>query len=738
MSIYLSPDTPRWAPKTEADLRAALEQGLIGESHHLDAKEALAAGKSSNKELARDLASFAVDGGTLLIGVAEDTEHRTLTLAPQPLAGLAERVENIARTLPDPPLPVLTDPIPCESDPARGYLIVHIPPSPAAPHMVDGRYFGRGDKTKHPLADADVVRLHQRRRTAEDDALALLREEIGRDPLAGAGDQSHLFLLAQPAAGRRDMLLELTSDPNWNTRLWHFQNAATPGLETLLRDVQAAPGLTHATNGHRRARGVAKASPALGEGRTYNAPRDGHDPDVIEVQVFEDGGLRLFSSRLSDQLPSGEQILLDAAVVNLTRRLLAPGPGRGRRGRLPRQLGARGGRHPPPRPPPLPEPGHLARIEGPLRPGHLRRGHPRHLGGDHLHPRRGHRPPDRPPPALPGHPPPLHHPPPGRPADRPLTPAHPVRTTPTMDLVDLPARPERAVLRPDQIRGRDAAVRHLRRPGSRGLYVAATGTGKTLVANRIGEELGARLVLFTVPTLDLAAQTALAWRADHRREPMVIVSSMDACARPDLAAAGVGATGDAAGLAAALAAAGEGALAALTVICTYDSLPKIETAQRTRDDVPAFDLAVMDEAHRIAGRADKKWAIVNDAQRIRAERRLYMTATPASSPPPNWPSPPTPPAHAAAQPPRGGTSTRSPTPWTTNRCTAKKSSNIPSHRQRPTAGQRTTASWCPPSPTPTCAAASTSPPPALPATAAARSRTARCAPPPCTSRCCAP
>ncbi|WP_281427778.1 hypothetical protein, partial [Streptomyces rhizosphaericus] len=36
----------------------------------------------------------------------------------------------------------------------------------------------------------------------------------------------------------------------------------------------------------------------------------------------------------------------------------------------------------------------------------------------------------------------------------------------------------------------------------------------------------------------------------------------------------------------------------------------------------------MDEAHRIAGRADKKWAIVNDAKRIHADRRLYMTATP--------------------------------------------------------------------------------------------------------------
>ncbi|MEU2113912.1 DEAD/DEAH box helicase family protein [Streptomyces sp. NPDC019507] len=66
----------------------------------------------------------------------------------------------------------------------------------------------------------------------------------------------------------------------------------------------------------------------------------------------------------------------------------------------------------------------------------------------------------------------------------------------------------------------------------------------------------------------------------------------------------------------------------MTVICTYDSLDKIEQTQRTGYAVPPFDLAVLDEAHRIAGRADKKWAIVNDAKRILAERRLYMTATP--------------------------------------------------------------------------------------------------------------
>ncbi|MGV9290708.1 Helicase associated domain protein [Streptomyces sp. NPDC003719] len=111
---------------------------------------------------------------------------------------------------------------------------------------------------------------------------------------------------------------------------------------------------------------------------------------------------------------------------------------------------------------------------------------------------------------------------------------------------------------------------------------------------------------------------------------MVIVSSMDTSGRDDLVAARVMSTTSPHALGRLMSVVGEGQdqIPALTVICTYDSLDKIEATQRTGFEVPAFDLAVMDEAHRIAGRADKKWAVVNDAQRIRAERRLYMTATP--------------------------------------------------------------------------------------------------------------
>ncbi|GGT02822.1 DEAD/DEAH box helicase [Streptomyces cinerochromogenes] len=199
-----------------------------------------------------------------------------------------------------------------------------------------------------------------------------------------------------------------------------------------------------------------------------------------------------------------------------------------------------------------------------------------------------------------------------------------------MTVLPRPGRSERSRLFPDQADAVNRLVRHLGRPGTRGLFVSATGTGKTLVSIRVADQLDARLVLFVVPTLDLAAQTALAWRADGHGEHMVIVSSLDTAGRDDMVAARIMSTTSPHALGGLMSVVGEAEdqIRALTVICTYDSLNKIEETQNTGYDVPPFDLAVMDEAHRIAGRSDKKWAIANDAQRIRADRRLYMTATP--------------------------------------------------------------------------------------------------------------
>ncbi|MBM9624796.1 helix-turn-helix domain-containing protein [Streptomyces zhihengii] len=329
-SIYLSSDNPRWTPKTEADLEAAVTGGLLEESHHLDLKRAPHS-KGDNKELARDLSSFAVDGGTLIIGVQENKESRTFELAPQSLNGLAEKIEQVARTIPDPPLTILTEEISAAANDGTGYLVVHIPASPVAPHMVDNRYFGRGDKTKYQMGDAQVVALHAKRRSAEADTLLLLQKQMEEDPLRDVGVQSHLFLVAQPTAGRRDMCLQITGAQDWNLRMATLIKRVqeSQALRSVLAGRGFSPDLGDAHQGHRRARGVARSSSGLGPDRTHIPEGRWGDEDVIELQLFEDGGLKLLMTRLSDNLSKPhtatddtEQVIFDSAAVVLTRQVL--------------------------------------------------------------------------------------------------------------------------------------------------------------------------------------------------------------------------------------------------------------------------------------------------------------------------------------------------------------------------------------------------------------------------------
>ena len=63
------------------------------------------------------------------------------------------------------------------------------------------------------------------------------------------------------------------------------------------------------------------------------------------------------------------------------------------------------------------------------------------------------------------------------------------------------------------------------------------------------------------------------------------------------------------------------------VVATYQSSSQIAQAYH-HSRVPSFDLAIADEAHRCAGPANGDFTTILDATRIRAKRRLFMTATP--------------------------------------------------------------------------------------------------------------
>ncbi|WP_344330470.1 DEAD/DEAH box helicase [Streptomyces globosus] len=178
--------------------------------------------------------------------------------------------------------------------------------------------------------------------------------------------------------------------------------------------------------------------------------------------------------------------------------------------------------------------------------------------------------------------------------------------------------------------------------GARGTIVSATGSGKTITAAASALECfpGGR-ILVTVPTLDLLAQTAQAWRLVGHRAPMVAVCSLEN--DPVLNELGVRTTTNPIQLALW---AGSGPV---VVFATYASLVDREVLgapegqRKVRGPLEAalvggerlygqqmagFDLAIVDEAHGTAGDLGRPWAAIHDNDRIPADFRLYLTATP--------------------------------------------------------------------------------------------------------------
>jgi superfamily II DNA or RNA helicase len=144
-----------------------------------------------------------------------------------------------------------------------------------------------------------------------------------------------------------------------------------------------------------------------------------------------------------------------------------------------------------------------------------------------------------------------------------------------------------------------------------------------------------------VPTLDLLVQTAQAWRRVGHNAPMIAVCSLE---KDDvLEQLGVRTTTNAIQLALW---AGQGPV---VVFATYASLVDREDIdapmgqRKVRGPLEAalaggerlygqsmdgFDLAVLDEAHGLAGDTARPWAAIHDNTRIPANFRLYLTATP--------------------------------------------------------------------------------------------------------------
>ena len=194
---------------------------------------------------------------------------------------------------------------------------------------------------------------------------------------------------------------------------------------------------------------------------------------------------------------------------------------------------------------------------------------------------------------------------------------------------------ERFSLRPHQRQAFSDVINGFK-DSDRGKLIMACGTGKTFTALRIAEEIGGigGRVLYLVPSIGLFSQAMREWAEQQgvQHRYIGICSDTSAGRKTEdvpIQELEIPVTTDPQKISEALRATDE---AAMTVVfCTYHSLPIVETAQD--QGAPAFDLVLCDEAHRTTGIEEtgdetSPFVLVHNADRIRAKKRLYMTATP--------------------------------------------------------------------------------------------------------------
>lgn len=307
-----------FAPVTEQQIIEAINSGALNESHRVEVKE-----QARNEQIAQTLASFAIDGGMFVIGIAErddENGNKRLTLSPVALEGWLERVDGITRNTVDPPLPVQTTIIATESDPDTGYIVVSVPASPLAPHMVGGKYYGRGDASKHSLSDAEVRRHHERHLQQTNLGHELLDQAEAKDflPLAER-ERGHIYMIAEPLSPPPLGSVEAFIHDEDAVRDFVIagERACRPNLQGWFPSPSLALFIQH-----RELSVSAVSFEANGPGRTMN-PDASEEGSLLDVEFTESGGIRVFVGRGTEDLHnSGETVILDGLAVAYTQRLV--------------------------------------------------------------------------------------------------------------------------------------------------------------------------------------------------------------------------------------------------------------------------------------------------------------------------------------------------------------------------------------------------------------------------------
>lgn len=213
VSLFMGPGRERWAPQTWEDVVTAAAGGLLDERHHIELKKAIAPPtKDTNRELAKDLAALACDGGVMIIGVVDKDHGQAGDVVGTALTGLAERINQVAGSpVLSPPVVVRTEPLPHPTTPDHGCLLVIVDASVDGPHMVNQRYYGRNDTGTRVLSDLEVRRYMLSNAQRQEDFAGKFTETRASSPLGGPGV---LHLLFRPRSAQRGAIAHRLSHAN--------------------------------------------------------------------------------------------------------------------------------------------------------------------------------------------------------------------------------------------------------------------------------------------------------------------------------------------------------------------------------------------------------------------------------------------------------------------------------------------------------------------------------------------
>ncbi len=228
-----------WVPSNVDEVEAAIAGGDLEETSSFDGKrEPPPSTKKGNASIAEDVAAMSTAGGTILYGVGEDEDERLTVRCPIQLAGVSDRISNIVQTSIMEVPHIQFRPFTLPGDPANGYLLLMVPPSPRAPHQVtvggDRRFYGRGPRGNRRLDEHEIAQSYGRRQQREINLEARLDEVLTYCPFVPEGaDKGVLHAFVQPVPtdqGLWDAAIERSGD--LTALQLRIQSSARPQLTT--------------------------------------------------------------------------------------------------------------------------------------------------------------------------------------------------------------------------------------------------------------------------------------------------------------------------------------------------------------------------------------------------------------------------------------------------------------------------------------------------------------------------